>query len=107
MFGHDRRPHSVRWRLDRSHMQHGKEPTLIASFNRRRPRIGSRRFWVPGEVKDLDYAFPDCRAGMDFLYRHGLDEGRLTAMLVLHGGPQLIINVSAHRPHTFTAKSAK
>lgn len=43
VLGRDSGPYRIRWRFDRPHLQHGKEPSLVASLDWRGPGIGSRR----------------------------------------------------------------
>ncbi len=71
MLCHDRRPHRIRWRLDRTRMRHGKEPPLLATLDRRWPRIGSRGLGMAFEVEHVPNAFPEGLAVVSFIDGHG------------------------------------
>lgn len=89
------RPHCIRWRLDRPHLQYSKEPPFVASLDRRRPGIGTRGLRMAREVEDVDGAFPYCFAFEHLVHWNALRERRGTAMHLLDGIAEAI-DIFAH-----------
>jgi hypothetical protein len=80
--GHYRRPHRILRRLDPAHVQHGKEPSLLASLYRGRPSVSARSpRGVAFEVEDVHHALPYRRTRIRLFDWHGLSKRGRAAVL--------------------------
>ncbi|MEC5289339.1 hypothetical protein VSX64_07770 [Aurantimonas sp. C2-6-R+9] len=89
MFRHDSRPYSINWRLDRAHLEHGKEAPLGASFNGGRPGECARSLRVAGQVKDMNHALPNRLTVVSLVNGDRLHVRRPAAVLTFNSTRQL------------------